>query len=172
MLAIISLECKPREQKAKLVEAQKSLEALESPNGAVKIRHYLLVIPQLNRLWARIQMANTDERLAEVAALESRLGEIEQGACASYSCSPKRFQQLNEEIAFARAAIERWTDNIVIIRKGFVGCCHGRLNLVRTTQGISQKAGWESRKNKLIECLNCKLRVLATPKKAGPIDAV
>ncbi|KAL8450431.1 hypothetical protein Emed_002519 [Eimeria media] len=56
------------------------------------------------------------------AALELRLQELENEIRASHACSRERYQQLEEEVGFARAAVERWTDNIAIIRKPSVKC--------------------------------------------------
>lgn len=79
------------------------------------------MLAYLNQLVACTQTTDTDERLIQVSGLEMRLRELEDEIRAWKSCCPKHFQQLTEEIAFARAAIERWTDNIAIIRKDFEG---------------------------------------------------
>ncbi|KAL8274084.1 hypothetical protein Esti_001926 [Eimeria stiedai] len=101
-----------REQKAKLTEAEKQpcLRADASPEDT------------LRRPQTLAQTAQADEQIAQAAALGLRLQELEDEIRASHACSRERFQQLEEENGFARAAVERWTDNIAIIRKPSVRC--------------------------------------------------
>lgn len=105
-------------------------------------------------------------------ALENRLRELEDEIRACCTCDPKRFRRLTEEITFARAAIDRWTDNITSIRKGLWHLPWTLLLHAIQAQGNLQGADWESQKNKLTDYLNCELRKLLRQQRAGRLDAV
>ncbi|KAL8432430.1 hypothetical protein Efla_000207 [Eimeria flavescens] len=96
------------------MQAKEALKYIEASSTADAVK--MLIDENL------VQCDKANERIFEVAALQLQLQQLEDEIRATQSCNRERFQQLTEEIAFARAAIERWTDNIAIIRKTSLSC--------------------------------------------------
>ncbi|CDJ60485.1 hypothetical protein, conserved, partial [Eimeria maxima] len=113
-------------QKVKLLAARASLKAIAIPEVSVGQPNTKLLWCSASKTAFYKQEQEAEKRAETVNTLELRLRLLQEEVRAVSTCDPERLQQLREEISFARAALERWTDNIFIIREGLaardIGC--------------------------------------------------